>query len=156
MRTLRSSEGFNLVELMVVMAIVGILAGLIIPQYVSQRQQASDARIIALLDSIRSGLGAYEARNGSFSGLPSGDGATAWEGLRTALAPFVTLPPWTEVSHMFATMGTAIGWNTMAGKGQVVYIRPAQGTGQYEYVAAADGVYRCAWTGNLSGCVRVR
>lgn len=156
MRTLRSSEGFNLVELMVVMAIVGILAGLIIPQYVSQRQQASDARIIALLDSIRSGLGAYEARNGSFSGLPSGGGATAWEGLRTALSSFVTLPPWSDVSGMMASFGTGTAFGSLAGRGHAVYARPAGGTGQFEYAAVADGVYRCSWSGGLSGCVRVR
>jgi type IV pilus assembly protein PilA len=149
-------EGFSLVELMVVVAVVAILAAFVVPQYVNQRRQASDSRIIALLASVRSGLGAYEARNGGFSGLPCANDQAGWDGLRTALSPFVQLPPWSEVGSMVTSAGTCTGFGSLAGKGQVAYMRPAGGTSQFEYAAAADGVYRCAWSGGLSSCQRVR
>ncbi|MDR7544751.1 MAG: prepilin-type N-terminal cleavage/methylation domain-containing protein [Armatimonadota bacterium] len=147
--------GYSLVELLVVIAVVAVLAAFTVPRYLSQRQRASETRIIALLDSIRSGLGAYEARNGNFSGLPCDNNQDGWEALRSALSPFITLPSWSDVAGLVVSFGTCDGFGSLAGKGHVAYARPAGGTGQFEYAAATDGVYRCSWSGGLSGCVRV-
>jgi prepilin-type N-terminal cleavage/methylation domain-containing protein len=153
---MRDRRGLSLIELIVVVAMIAVIAALVIPQYVGARQRTADARVVALLDSIRGALGAYEALNGDFSGLPCADNEAGWEPLRTALSRFVTLPPWSEISPMVISMGTCIGRNSLAGKGQVVYMKPAGGTNQFEYAAAVDGVYRCAWSGNLSSCQRIQ
>ena len=148
-------RGYSIIELLVVVAVIAVLAAFLVPRYVDQRRRASDTRVIALLDTIRSGLGAYEARNGNFAGLPCANNQDGWEGLRTALSLFITLPPWSDVSGLVASFGTCDGFGSLAGRGQVVYARPAGGTSQFEYAAAVDGVYRCNWSGGLSGCVRV-
>lgn len=148
-------RGYSIVELLVVVAVIAVLAAFMVPRYLDQRRRASEARIIALLDTIRSGLGAYEARNGDFSGLPCDNNQDGWEALRSALAPFITLPAWSDVSHLVVSFGTCNGFGSLAGRGHVAYARPAGGTGQFEYAAAVDGVYRCNWSGGLSGCVRV-
>ena len=153
---MRSHSGYSIVELLVVIAVIAILSAFLVPHYLGQRQQAADARVIALLDTLRSGLGAYEARNGDFSGLPCANGQSGWDGLRTALAPFISLPPWSAVSGMMASFGTCNASGSLTGRGQAVYARPSGGTGQFEYAAVVDGVYRCSPSGGLSGCTRVR
>lgn len=152
---MRGRNGYSIVELLVVIAVIAIMSAFLVPQYLSQRHQAADARVISLLDTVRSALGAYEARNGDFSGLPCADNQNGWEGLRAALSPFVALPPWSDVSGMVSSFGTCTAFGSLSGRGHAVYARPAGGTGQFEYAAVVDGVYRCDPSGGLSGCVRV-
>jgi type IV pilus assembly protein PilA len=54
-----TGSGFTLVELMVVIAIIGILATIAIPQYASFRQKSYNSAAISDLRNVKTNLEAY-------------------------------------------------------------------------------------------------
>jgi len=73
----KKSEGFTLVELIVVIAILGILAGIAVPAYSGYLKKANDAAAIVKLDAIATAAQAANASNGAISKITiATDGAT--------------------------------------------------------------------------------
>ena len=56
-------KGFTLVELVIVIAILGILAGVAITAYANLQDEARSSQVQATLGSFRSALGIYYAKN---------------------------------------------------------------------------------------------
>jgi type IV pilus assembly protein PilA len=79
-KTLQNQKGFTLIELMIVVAIIGILAAVAIPQYqnFTRKSKASEAKVI--LDAIITSEGAYFAEQDTVTnnktniGNPDGPG----------------------------------------------------------------------------------
>jgi len=59
MKALRHKAGFTLIELLIAMIIIGILAAIAIPMYVSQREKAKEADVKSGVYTIELGLGTY-------------------------------------------------------------------------------------------------
>ena len=57
----RNQKGFTLIELMIVIAIIGILAAIAIPQFSSYRAKSFNSAAISDVRNIRTDLEAYYA-----------------------------------------------------------------------------------------------
>lgn len=62
---LKQQKGFTLVELLVVVAIIGILAAIAIPKFVDSTSAANGARVLSDLQSLDSAIQQYSATNGA-------------------------------------------------------------------------------------------
>ena len=64
---IRARRGFTLIELVVVIAILGILAGIAIPRFLNATATARGAKIVADLRTIDSAIVIYNAKTGKIS-----------------------------------------------------------------------------------------
>ncbi len=70
MKSKKTSKGFTLIELMIVVAIIGILAAIAIPQFASLVAKSQEGRTKANLGTLRSALSIYYGDTEGF--YPSG------------------------------------------------------------------------------------
>ncbi len=69
----RAREGFTLVELLIVVLILGILAGVVIPQFANSTQDARIASLDTTLGSMRGAIDLYLQEHGEYPSA-NGDG----------------------------------------------------------------------------------
>ena len=94
---MRQNKGFSLVELMIVVAIIGILAAIAIPNFVAMQLKAKRAEVPSNVDGIKTAELAYDA---AFDGYVQ---AANYPGITTK-----SQNPWVE--------GDATGFNTIGWK----------------------------------------
>jgi len=71
----KRQHGFSLIEILLVLAIIGVLAGIGIPSYMGQRQRArvigqaqTDANVIAMqLETLRADAGVYNSADATLT-----------------------------------------------------------------------------------------
>lgn len=66
MKFFKNKKGFTLVELVVVIAILGILAGIAIPRFMDATATARGARLVADMRTIESAESMYYAQKGEY------------------------------------------------------------------------------------------
>ncbi|MFH0985893.1 MAG: prepilin-type N-terminal cleavage/methylation domain-containing protein [Candidatus Omnitrophota bacterium] len=59
----RDKKGFTLIEVLMVVAIIGVLAALVIPRYMGQGERGYVAEAAAMLSALRQGEVAYSLEN---------------------------------------------------------------------------------------------
>lgn len=69
-RSTLSQHGFTLIELMIVVSIIGILAGIALPSYQAYVYRAKAAEVIAEIDKIKTVLAGLQAETGATLGTP--------------------------------------------------------------------------------------
>ena len=76
-RHLHGDRGFSLVELLLVIAVIGILAGIAVPLFLGERTKAMQAEARSNLETLRLLEEQYFAENGCYYRNSSGDCANA-------------------------------------------------------------------------------
>ncbi len=71
-RLTRDVRGFTLIEIMVVMVILGILAGLIVPRIMDRPEEARRTKAAIQIGSLEQALKLYKLDNGQYTSTEQG------------------------------------------------------------------------------------
>src|SRR5689334_23086211 len=69
LKAMRKQEGFTLIELMIVVAIIGILAAIAIPNFLQYQMKSRQSEAKTNLQAIRTSQISFQGERGCFIGL---------------------------------------------------------------------------------------
>ena len=109
-KALRKQEGFTLIELMIVVAIIGILAAIAIPNFLQYQMKSRQSEAKTNLQAIKTSEVSFQAERGCYMGVTA-------EPLQTPAAVGAKMAPYTWGTGQPASNPIATGWCTAAGIG---------------------------------------
>lgn len=123
----RGREGFTLIELMVVIVILGVLAGLIVPQFMDEPQKARVVKAKLQMESISTALNKFYIDNGFYPTTEQG------------LEALVTKPSGGRTPKNYASSGYLPKVPKDPWGGKYIYISPGK-HGKFDLISyGADG-----------------
>ena len=125
-------QGFTLIELMIVVAIIGILAAIAIPAYQDYTKRARVTEGLALADAAKTAVTEYYSSNGQFV---TTNGGNASYGLATTISG-------SSVSNLQVNANGVIliTYNSTVASGATLSLTPA--------VASGSFLWTCSYTTN--------
>jgi len=138
----REQQGFTLIELMIVVAIIAILAAIAIPLYLNYVAQAEGSEATNLMDGAKTAVVAYYNQNGSF---PTGNYSAGIADKASINGKYVSQVEITGTRVIQATFkssngvasvirGKIITLSPSAHGGSVVWTCKVKNTAMYKYV----------------------
>ena len=95
-RTSRSQAGFTFIELLIVVAIIGILAAIAIPNLIAAIQRSRQSRTMADIRMISEGVEAYQNDHSAYPVVNNGTVAALGSHLEIYIRKFNSLDGWGE------------------------------------------------------------
>ena len=142
-KQLKSQKGFTLIELMIVVAIIGILAAIAIPNFLTYQLKSRQAEAKTNLQAIKTSEVAFQAERGCYVGMTGEGVAVPAGGTKTDPFPWgvglpATVPAvgWCIAGGTFTGVFTDIGFKAT---GNVMYLYGVDAT-----TVAAPGLYTAA------------
>jgi len=131
LKAFRKQEGFTLIELMIVVAIIGILAAIAIPNFLQYQMKSRQAEAKTNLGAIRTSEVAFQAERGCYLGIAAEAGPAVVAGTKTVGYAWGAGAVPAGVTNFCIAGGTFTGVFRDIG-----YV--ATGSVLYRYVAQAD------------------
>ncbi len=71
-RIIRRSDGFTLIEIMVVLIIIGLLAGIVVPRLMGRTEEAKRTKTAVQIRNLQSALDLYKLDSGNYPSTEQG------------------------------------------------------------------------------------
>lgn len=124
----KNQSGFTIVELLIVIVIIGILAGLVITQVIGATAKARDTERKTDVDQIANQLEAYYARNGGYPAIAA-----------NATGDQINNPAWRKGNEFSAGDGAKSFADPSASTNTTLALTDVSAIGSYSYVPAPSG-----------------